>query len=106
LAREVVAAFAQNHSLALRIGADDPGGIGHVPWTRSYRSRHLDFCRLARSITGLIYVHVTLIVRLLRLRSDRTSLAHQQTGQKDDDQAIPSGEWHKSSSLSPGNCSQ
>src|SRR6516164_11091587 len=40
LAREAVAAFAQNHSLALRIGADDPSGIGNMPWTRSYRSRH------------------------------------------------------------------
>jgi len=80
LAREAVAAFAQNHSLALRIGADDPGGVGNVPWTRSYGPRHLDFCRLARSTAALIYVHVTVIVRLLHLRSDRTSLAQQQTG--------------------------
>jgi len=80
LAREAVAAFAQNHSLALRIGADDPGGVGNVPWTRSYRPRHLDFCRLARNTAALIYVLVTVIVRLLHLRSDRTSLAQQQTG--------------------------
>jgi hypothetical protein len=104
LAREAVAAFAQNHSLALRIGADDPSGIGNMPWTRSYRSRHLDCCRLARSAAALIYVQVT--VRLLHLRSDRTSLAQQQTSQKDDDQAIPSDEFHKSPSLSSGNCSQ
>jgi hypothetical protein len=99
LTREAVAAFAQNHSLALRIGADDPGEVGNVPWTRSYRPRHLDFCRLARSTAAaLIYVHVTVIVRLLHLRSDRTSLEQQQTGQKDDDKAIPSGEFHKSPS--------
>jgi hypothetical protein len=106
LAREAVTAFAQNHSLALRIGADDLGGIGNVPWTGSYRPRHLDFCRLARSTTALIYVQVTVIVRLLHLRSDRTSLAQQQTGQKDDDQAIPSDEFHKSPSPSSGNYSQ
>jgi len=104
LAREAVAAFAQNHSPALRIGADDPGGIGNVPWTRSYRSRHLDFCRLARSTAALIHVQVTVIVRLLNLCSNRASLAQQQTGQKDDDQAIPSDEFHRSPSLSSGNC--
>jgi hypothetical protein len=80
LAGEAVAAFVQNHSLALRISADDPGGVGNVPWTRSYRSRHLDFCRLARSTAALIYVHVAVIVRLLHLRSDRPSLAQQQSG--------------------------
>jgi hypothetical protein len=96
LAREAVAAFAQNHSLALRIDADDPCGIGNVPWTRSYRPRDLDFCRLARSTAALIYVDVTVIVRLLHLRSERTSLAQQQTGQKDDDQAIGLDEFHKS----------
>jgi hypothetical protein len=48
LAREAVAAFAQDHIFPLHIGADDPGGVGNVPWTRSYRPRHLDFCRLAR----------------------------------------------------------
>src|SRR5882757_11109141 len=55
-------------------------GVGNVPWTRSYRPRHLDFCRLARSTAALICVHVTVIVRLLHLRSDRTSLAQQQAG--------------------------
>jgi len=80
LARKAVAAFAQNHSLALRIGTDDPGGVANVPWTSSYRSRHLDFCRLARSTAALICVHVAVIVRLLHLRSDRTSLAQQQAG--------------------------
>jgi hypothetical protein len=80
LAREAVAVFAQNHSLALRIGADDPGEVGNVPWTRSYRPRHLDFCRLARGTAALIYVHVTVIVRLLHLRSDQILLAQQQTG--------------------------
>jgi hypothetical protein len=80
LAREAVAVFAENHSLALRIGADDPGEVGNVPWTRSYRPRHLDFCRLARDTAALIYVHVTVIVRLLHLRSDQISLAQQQTG--------------------------
>jgi hypothetical protein len=102
LAREAVAAFAQNHSLALRIGADDPGGVGNVQWTGSYGPRYLDCCRLAGSTAALIHVHVTLIVRLLHRRSERTSLAQQQTGQKDDDQAIPSGEFHKSPSLSSG----
>jgi len=106
LAREAAAAFAQNHSLALRIGADDPGEVGNVSWTRSYGPRHLDFCRLARSTAALIYIHVTVIVRLLYLRSDRTSLAQQQTGQKDDAQAIPSDEFHRSPSLSSGNYSQ
>jgi hypothetical protein len=33
-------------------------------------------------------------------------LAQQQTGQKDDGQAIPSGEFHKSPSPSFGNYSQ
>jgi hypothetical protein len=102
LAREAVAAFAQNHSLALRIGADDPGGVGNVQWTRSYGPHHLEFCRLAGSTAALIYVQATMIVRLLRLRSDRTSLAQQQTGRKDDHQAIPSDEFHKSPSLSSG----
>jgi hypothetical protein len=73
LAGEAVAAFAQNHSLALRIGADDPGGVGNVPWTRGHRPRHLAVRRLARSTAALIDVHVTVIVRLLHLRSDRTS---------------------------------
>jgi hypothetical protein len=68
LAREAVAAFAQDHSVASRIGADDPGEVGNVPWTRSY------LCRLSRSTDDLIYLHVTVIVRL-HLRSDRTSLA-------------------------------
>jgi hypothetical protein len=106
VACEAVAAFAQNHSLALRFDADDPGKVGNVPWTGSYRPRHLDFCRLARRTAALIYVHVTVIVCLLHLRSDQTSLAQQQTGQKDDDQAIPSGEFHKSPSPSSGNYSQ
>ena len=79
LAREAVAAFAQNHSLALRIGADDPGRVCNVQWTRSYGPRHLDFCRLARSTAVLIDVHLTVIIRLLHLRPDRTSLAQQQT---------------------------
>jgi len=82
LAREAVAAIAQNHSLALDIGADDPGEVGNVRWTRSYRPRHLDFCRLARGAAALIYVHVTVIVRLLHLRAKQTSLAQQQTGKK------------------------
>jgi hypothetical protein len=102
LAREAVAAFTQNHSLALRIDADDPGGVGNVPRTRSDRPRHLDVCRLARGTAALIDGHVTVIVPLLHLRADRTSLAQQQTGQKDDHQAIPSGEFHKSPSLSSG----
>src|SRR5258708_7363381 len=80
LAREAVAAFSQNHSLALHIGADDPGGIGNVPWTRSYRPRHLDFCRLARNTPALICVQLTVLLRLLHLRSDRISLAQQQAG--------------------------
>jgi hypothetical protein len=104
LAREAVAAFAQNRSFALRIGADDPGRAGNVQWSRSYGPRHLDFRRLAGSIAALVDVHVTVIVRLLRLRSDRTALAQQQTGQKDDPQAVPSNEFHKAPSLSSGNC--
>jgi hypothetical protein len=103
LAREAVAALAQNRSLALCIGTNDPGEVGNVPWTRSYRARHLDFCQLARITADLICVHVTVIVRLLHLRCDQTALAQQQTSHKDDDRAVPSGELHKYSSLSSGN---
>jgi hypothetical protein len=106
LARKTVAAFAQNRSLAQRIGADDSGGVGNMPRTRSYRSRHLDFCRLARGTAALIYVHVAVIVRPLHLRSDRSSLAQQQAGYKDDDKAIPRDEFHKSPSLSSDNYSE
>jgi hypothetical protein len=74
LAREAVAAFAQDHSLALCIGADDPGEVSNVPWTRSYRPHHLNFNRLSRNTADLIYVNVTVVVRLLHRRSDRTSL--------------------------------
>src|SRR5712671_4416999 len=95
LARKAVAAFAQDHFFPLHIGADDPGGVGNLPWTRSYRPHHLDFCRLARSTAALIDVHVTVIVRLLHLRSNRVSLAQQQTSRKDDHQAIASDELHK-----------
>jgi hypothetical protein len=45
-----------------RIGTNDPGGTRNVWRTRSHRPRHLDFRRLARSTTTLIYSHV--IVRL------------------------------------------
>jgi hypothetical protein len=77
----------------LHIGANDPGGVGNVSRARSYRPRHLDFCRFARSTANLIYVRVTVIVRLLHPRL-RTSLAQEQAGQKDDDhQAIPSDEF-------------
>jgi hypothetical protein len=79
----------------LCIGADDPREVGNVPWTRSYRPRHLNLYRLARGAADLIYVHVTVIVRLLHLRSNRTSLPQQQTSKKDDDRAVPSGEFHK-----------
>jgi hypothetical protein len=79
LAREAVAAFAQNHSLALRIGADDPGGAGDVPWTSGYRPRYLDVCRIARGTPALVD-EVIMIARLWHLRSERTSLAQQQTG--------------------------
>jgi hypothetical protein len=103
LAREAVAAFAQNHSLALCIGTNDLSEVGNVPWTRSYRARHLDFCRLARITADLICVHVTVIVCLSHLRSDQTALAQQQTSHKDDDRAVPSGEFHEYSSLSSGN---
>jgi hypothetical protein len=103
LAREAVAAFAQDHRLALRIGADDPGGVGDVPRSRSDRPRYLDFRRLAGRTAALIHVHMTVIVRL-HLRSGRASLAQQQAGQKDDHQAVPWGEFHKSASLSSGNC--
>src|SRR5436190_16793841 len=72
LAREPVAPFAQNHPLALRIGTDDSGGAGKVLWTRSYRPRHLDFCRVTRNTATLINVHETGTVRQLHLRSDRT----------------------------------
>jgi hypothetical protein len=99
LAREAVAAFAQNRSLALCISADDPGEVGNVTWTRSYRPSHLDICWLARSTADLICVDVTVIVRLLHLRSEGTSLAQEQTSQKDDDRGVPSGELHKYSSL-------
>jgi hypothetical protein len=106
LAREAAAAFAQNHSLAVRISADDPGEFGNALWTRSYRPLHLDFSRLARSTAALSHVHMIVIVRLLHLRSDRTSLPQQQTGQKDDGQAIPSDEFHRFPSLSSGNYGQ
>jgi hypothetical protein len=72
----------------LRIGADDPGGVGDVPWTRGYCPRHLDVCRIARGTPALVD-EVIMIVRLLHLRSERSSLAQQQAGQKDDD------EFHK-----------
>jgi hypothetical protein len=75
IAREAVAAFAQNHSLALRVGADDPGGVGNVQWTRSYGPRHLDFGRLAGSTAALTYVHMIVIVRLCICAPRRTSLA-------------------------------
>jgi hypothetical protein len=85
LAGEAIVPLAQNNSLALRVGTNDPGGACNVWRTRSYRPRHLDFRRLFRGTTTLIYSQ--LIVCRLRLRLDRTSVAQHQTGQ-DDDQAV------------------